>query len=226
MSHLSKHVPGATGTMDSAEARARAALVEMEKREPDASKNIRAIGKNPDEIPESVKSLETADLYAPGRRSERRQILLRHAVEYLFDVPVGSDREQDRVIARIGARTKLMVDWMIGTWETYLRPKTWMDALNPEQQEKWAAAKRKYDKSVDQENQRLARARAEYDAIVREVSLKQATAREELRDVLRDFGLSEAPLLAVPSEDRSLSKLQEELAILGMNFRPPEGNLH
>lgn len=222
MSHLSKHIPGATGTMSGAEARARAALVEMEEREPDASKNIRAIGKNPDEIPESVKSLETSDLYAPGKRSERRQTLLRHAVEYLFDIPIGSEREQDRVIARIGARTKLMVDWMIGSWENYLRPKTWMDALKPEQQEKWATAKRRYDKMVDLENQRLAKARAEYDSIVRDVQLKQATAREELRQVLRDFGLNDAPLLAVPSEDRGLDKLQEELKYLGVNFRPPD----
>jgi hypothetical protein len=156
------------------------------------------------------------------KRSERRQILLRHAVEYLFDIPIGSEREQDRVIARIGARTKLMVDWMIGSWENYLRPKTWMDALKPEQQEKWAAAKRRYDKMVDSENQKLAKARAEYDKIVRDVQLNQATAREELREVLRDFGLSDAPLLTVPSEDRGLDKLQEELNYLGINFRPPD----
>jgi len=208
--------------MSGAEARARASLVEMEEREPESTKNIRAIGKDPDEIPESVKSLETSDLYAPGKRSERRQILLRHAVEYLFDVPIGSEREQDRVIARIGARTKLMVDWMIGSWENYLRPKTWMDALNPEQQEKWATAKRRYDRMVDLENQKLAKARAEYDSIVREVQLKQATAREELRQVLRDFGLNDAPLLTGPSEDRGFDRLQEELAYLGVNFRPPD----
>jgi hypothetical protein len=67
MSHLSKNIPGATGSMSGAEARARAALVEMEEREPESSKNIRAIGKQPDEIPESVKSLKTSDLYAPGK---------------------------------------------------------------------------------------------------------------------------------------------------------------
>jgi hypothetical protein len=222
MSHLSKNIPGATGDMSGAEARARAAMVEMEKREPDASKNIRAIGKDPGDIPESVKSLETSDLYAPGKRSERRQILLRHAVEYLFDVPIERGGDQDRLIARIGARTKLMIDWMIGSWENHLRPKTWMDGLKPEQQEKWTMAKRRYDKMVDLENQRLARARAEYDGIVRDVQLKQATAREELRQVLRDFGLSEAPLLAVPTEDRGLEKLQEELKYLGVNFRPPD----
>jgi len=226
MSHLSKHVPGAAGTNTSAEARARAALVEVETREPDASKNIRAIGKNPAEIPESVKTLQTSDLYAPGKRSERRQILLRHAVEYLFDVPIEQEREQDRVIARIGARTKLMVDWMIGSWENYLRPKTWMDALEQEQQEKWAAAKRRYDRMIDHENQRLAKARAEYDAIVNDVSLKQATALEELRDVLRGFGLQDAPLLSVPSEDHGHERLREELSFLGINFRPPDSQFH
>jgi hypothetical protein len=222
MSLLSKHIPGATGNMSGSETRARASLVEMEKREPESVRNIRAIGKKPDEVPESVISLETADLYSPGKRSERRQILLRHAVEYLFEIPIENVQEQDRVIARIGARTKLMIDWMIGSWENYLRPKTWMDSLKPEQQEKWAAAKRRYDRLVDVENQRVAKARAEYDAIVRDVQLKQATAREELREVLRDFGLIEAPLLTVPSADRGLEKLKEELKQLGINFRPPE----
>jgi len=226
MSHLSKHVPGATGAMSGAETRARAALVAMEEREPEASKNIRAIGRKPDEIPESVRSLDTADLYAPGNRTERRQILLRHAVQYLFDIPMENEREQDRVIARIGARTKLMVDWMIGSWENFLRPKTWMDSLIPEQQEKWATAKRRYDRIVDMENQRLAKARAEYENVVRDVQLNQTTARDELRQVLRDFGLTDAPLLSVPSDERGFDRLKEELNYLGINFRPPDSEFH
>lgn len=223
---MPKNVSGATGHLPDAEAIIRAKMVALENEEPAASRNIRAIGKDPDEIPESVKSLDPLELYAPGKRSERRQILLRHAVEYLFNIPVGSEREQDRVIARIGARTKLMVDWMIGAWETHLRPKTWMDMLQADEQEKWAAAKRKYDRIVDLENQRLARARAEYDTIVNDVHIKQAVAREELRQVLRDFGLKEAPLLTERSEDHGLDKLKQELDFLGLNFRPPDSQFH
>lgn len=219
---MQKSIPGATGRETAAQARARAALVEVEKREPDASKNIRAIGRDPEEVPETVKQLDVASLYSPGKRSERRQILLRHAVEYLFRIPLAEERDQDRVIARMGARTKLMVDWMISLWENYLRPKTWMDALTPDQQAEWAAAKRKYDKKIELENAKLARARAEYDRTVREVQFELATAREELKEVLRDYGVREAPLLAQVPEERGYDRLQEELAILGINFRPPD----
>jgi hypothetical protein len=135
------------------------------------------------------------------------------------------ERGQDRVIARIGARTKLMVDWMIGCWEGHLRPKTWMDALSKEQQAKWASAKKMYDRTIEMENHKLAKARAEYDRVVREVQVSQATAREELKEVLRDFGLTEAPLLAEKPEDAGLDMLREELAFLGINFRPPDSKL-
>jgi len=222
MSQLSKLNPGATGGKPGPEARARAAMVEMEKREPDASKNIRAIGKDPDEVPESVMSLDVAELYAPGKRTERRQILLRHAVEYLFNISMTDERGQDRVIARMGARTKLMVDWMIGIWEGYLRPKTWMDALSPDRQEKWAEAKRQYDKRIEAENMKLRKAREAYDNIVREVQMSQATEREKLKDVLREFGLKDAPILAEVPADQGVDRLAAELNLLGINFRPPE----
>jgi hypothetical protein len=226
MSMLRKSNPGPTEGKPGPETRARAALVEMESREPEASKNIKAIGRDPEAIPESVASLDAAELYAPGKRTERRQVLLRHAVEYLFEVNVTDERGQDRVIARMGARTKIMVDWMIGIWEGYLRPKTWMDSLNFEQQEKWAEAKRQYDRRIEAENMKLRKAREVYDNVVREVHMSQATEREKLKEVLRDFGLTEAPILSEVPADRGMSKLADELAILGVNFRPPESKQH
>jgi len=222
MSFLSKYHPDQLGEMSTAEARARAALVEVDKREADTAKNIRAIGKDPDEVPESVMSLDVTVLYAPGKRSERRQILLRHAIQYLFDVRLDDEAGQDRVIARIGARTKLMVDWKISVWENYLRPKTWMDELTENQQTRWADAKRRYDRTIEASNQRMAKAKAEYDKMVRDVQLVQATAREELKDVLRQFGLKDAPLLTEVPDKRGDDKLREELAQLGVNFRPPD----
>jgi len=222
MSDLSKQVPNLQRRMPEFEARARAALVAVEKREADAAKNIRAIGKDPECMPESVAELDVASLYGTGRRTERRQILLRHAVQYLFNIHMDDEREQDRVIARLGARTKLMVDWMIGSWESVLRPKTWMDSLNGEQQKEWAVAKKRYDRAIEHENQRMAKARAEYDKIVREVHVAQATAREELRATLREFGMREAPLLEEPDENQGTLKMIEELKQLGVNFRPPD----
>lgn len=222
MSSLPKNPAGTTTAMSTAEARARAALVEMESREPEAARNIKAIGRDPSEIPESVKDLNQADLYAPGKRPERRQVLLRHAVEYLFKIPIDDERGQDRVISRLGARTKLMVDWMINVWEVYLRPKTWMDALTPDKQARWAEAKRKYDRSIEKENLRLAKARAEYEKVVGEVQVAQAAAREELKSLLRDLGVKEAPLLTEKPEDAGIDKLASELQGLGINFRPPD----
>jgi hypothetical protein len=114
-----------------------------------------------------------------------------------------------------------MVDWMIGVWEKYLRPKTWMDALNPEQQAIWAQAKRRYDRTIESENLKMAKARAEYDKAVRAVQFAQTSAREELKEVLRDFGMSNVPLLREVPEDQGFKKLFEELSLMGMNFRPP-----
>jgi hypothetical protein len=219
---MPKQISGTVGGETPAQTQARAALVAMEGREPEASRNIRAIGKDPDEIPDAVKQLDVVSLYAPGMRTERRQILLRHAVEYLFNVPIMDETGQDRVIARLGARTKLMVDWKIGAWEKYLRPKTWMDSLDVEKQAKWAEAKRRYDRKVELENAKLAKARAEYDKVVSNVTYELASAREGLKNILREFGVKEAPLLTEEPESVGLDRLKQELGNLGVNFRPPD----
>jgi len=223
---LQEPVPGTSGGMSSAEARARAALVKLDQREPEAARNIKAIGKEPNGVPESILTLDRIDLYKPGNRSERRQILLRHAIQYLFNIPIQDGKDQDRVIARMGARIKLMVDFMINVWEDMLRPKTWMDTLSAEQQQSWADAKKRYDRSIENENRKLAKAKQEYDRVVQEVSIAQATARQELKDMLQGYGIVNAPLLQEPSEDEGLLKLQGDMSRLGINFRPPDAGFY
>jgi len=222
MSQLPKPNPGLLSQLPDTEARARAALVEVESREAEAARNIRAIGKDPHAIPASVMELDTSFLYSSGMRPERRQVLLRQAILYLFNVPIEEKDKQNDLIVRMGSRCKLMIDWMIRAWESHLRPKTWMDSLSPEQQEKWAVSKRIYDNKIQIENQRLAAARAAYYKVVDDVQTKQAIAREELRSLLREFGLTEAPLLHVPTDEDGDEKLFAELREMGLNFRPPQ----
>lgn len=222
MSHLQKQISGAATGALSAEARAREALLRQDQRTPEAEKNIRALGKDPSAIPDYVENVDRAVLYGPECRSGRRQILLRYAVCYIFDVSISDQSKQDSIIARVGARSKVMLDYFISAWDEYLRPKTWMDSLSKDDQEKWALAKRSYNHKIEKSNDEMKRAKEEYQKKISKVMLEQATAREELKDVLRDFGISNAPLLMDQTDELETEALKKEFLELGMNFRPPD----
>jgi hypothetical protein len=213
--------PGASSdrTQSELESRARAALVALEGEEPESTRNIRALGKDVTYKPTSITQEIAASLYESGRRPERRKLFVREAAKYLFGRPTTNEQELDSILANIGPRMRVMVDWMVSTWEEHYRPKTWMDSLNSEQQGKWASAKREYSRNIESLNDDLRRAREVYDKEVARVSLAQAVQRETLKKLLEDFGVeADAGLYIRPAEE-GYNSLITELEAAGCSFR-------
>jgi len=195
----------------------------MEAAEPEAIRLIRSIGRDHDHrLDESAVECLTA-LYGEGMRGERRRWLLAQSVRYLFDGETWTEERVLRFLGDLRARTKVMVDYMVGFWDGEYRPKTWVDQLSATDQKTWVQRKREYSRRIESLNHELERAKSAYAEEVRRVQLAQLEARYALQDVLRDLGVDDAPLLRGRSEDDLIDGLARELAELGVAAHPFQG---
>jgi hypothetical protein len=203
------------------EDRVRAQMVEMEGVEQEAPRLIRSIQRDPSFKPPSLTDEVITGLYETGMRSSRKRQFIRESTKYLFGKSTCTDQEIDTILANIGPRMRLMVNWLVSEWEEHYRPKTWMDMLDSEAQQTWTVAKRAYNREIDSYAQELKKARAAYDKEVNRLMLAQAVSREKLRALLRDFGVDNAPLLGIKDGSEEIEELSAELATAGITFRGP-----
>lgn len=219
MSTRNKNVPQQSGNGGKYIARASSALVALETKEPEAVRLIRSIGKDPEFKLTSELADQLRALYGEGQRGSRRTWLLERSVRYLFD---GGEWREERVLRVLGglrARTKVMVDYMVAFWDGEYRPKTWVDALSPEDQNRWVAKKRAYSRKIESLNRDLDLAKAAYAEKIREIQTEQLAARFELQDFLRELGVKDAPLLRGRTDQDLFDELSEELVELGVSTK-------
>jgi len=218
---MSKPKPGGQRSDPELENRARATMVALEAQEPEALRNIKALNKDPEFRPDLFTQEVIDVLYDTGMRPARRTKFVRESAKYLFGHQYMTDSELNNVLANLGPRMRVMVDWLVGAWEEYYRPKTWMDSLDPGQQNEWAVARKEYNHAIDSLNNSLRKARLEYEKEVGRVMMAQAVERERLKSLLRDFGVQDAPLLRERDAENDLSSLRAELEAAGSTFRAP-----
>lgn len=189
-----------------------------------AAQDIKRLGKDPFALLSDEHSEYLTQLYGEGKRTERRQWLLRESVKYLFLDNAAGEARIDQTIAKLGGRMKPMVDWIIGHWDEYYRPKTWIDTLSAEQQAQWSKAKKRYNKRIEDSNASLEKAKDIYKKVIAEQQQNQAAAREDLKKLLETWGVKDAPLLKVKTEEDYARELAAEMAAMGLGFAVLEGH--